>query len=29
MIPTFKDAALAIGEGETRVTIEMQRFMGR
>ena len=29
MIPTFKDAALAIGEGETRVTIKMQRFMGR
>ena len=29
MIPTFKDAARAIGEGETRVTIKMQRFMGR
>ena len=29
MIPTFKDAALAIGEGETRVTIKMHRFMGR
>jgi uncharacterized protein (DUF2141 family) len=29
MIPTFKDAALAIGEGETRVTIKMQRFLGR
>ena len=29
MVPTFKDAALAIGEGETRVTIKMQRLMGR
>ena len=29
MIPTFKDAALAIGEGETRVTIKLHRFMGR
>ncbi len=29
LLPTFGDAAVAIGDGETRITLRLRRFMGK
>ena len=29
LLPRFSDAAVAIGEGETRITLRLRRFMGK